>query len=123
MEVPDPGYDEAYERWWQREYGLRVSWVAEVDGQPVGMLNMCVFSRMPAPERLHSQWGYLANLFVLAEHRNEGIGAQLLAACLASAREQRFVRVVLSPSERSVPFYRRAGFKSAADNLMLLTLS
>jgi GNAT superfamily N-acetyltransferase len=121
--VPDPAYDEAYEAWWQREYGLRVSWVAEVSGHPVGMLNMCVFSRMPAPGRLDSRWGYLANLFVLADHRNAGIGAQLLADCLAFAREQRFVRVVLSPSERSVPFYRRAGFRPAADNLMLLTLT
>jgi GNAT superfamily N-acetyltransferase len=122
-EVPDPTYAEAYEAWWQHEYGLRVSWVAEIDGRPVGMLNMCVFSRMPAPGRLHSQWGYLANLFVLAEHRNAGIGAQLLADCLAFARDQRFVRVVLSPSERSVPFYRRAGFRPAADDLMLLTLT
>jgi GNAT superfamily N-acetyltransferase len=123
-EVPDPDYDEGYEAWWQREYGRRVSWVAELDGgQPVGMLNMCVFSRMPAPGRLHSQWGYLANLFVLAEHRNGGVGAALLAACLGYAREQGFVRVVLSPSERSVPFYRRAGFRPAADDLMLLTLT
>jgi GNAT superfamily N-acetyltransferase len=122
-EVPDPGYDEAYEAWWQREYDRRVSWVAELEGEPVGMLNMCVFTRMPAPGRLHSQWGYLANLFVLAGHRNGGIGAQLLADCLAFAREQKFVRVVLSPSERSVPFYLRAGFRAAADELMLITLS
>ena len=122
-EVPDPGYDEAYEAWWQREYDLRVSWMAEIDGRPVGMLNLCVFSRMPAPGRLHSQWGYLANLFVLAEHRDAGIGARLLSACLDHAREQRFVQVVLSPSQRSVPFYRRAGFRPAADDLMVLTLS
>lgn len=122
-EKPDPGFDEAYEAWWQREYDLRVSWVAELDGHPIGMLNMCVFSRMPAPGRLHSQWGYLANLFVLAEHRNAGVGGDLLAACLAYAREQRFVRVVLSPSERSVPFYRRAGFAPAGGDLMLVTLS
>jgi GNAT superfamily N-acetyltransferase len=122
-ELPDPDFDEAYEAWWQREYGLRVSWVAELDGQPIGMLNMCVFSRMPAPGRLHSQWGYLANLFVLSDHRNAGVGAALLGACLTHAREQRFVRVVLSPSERSVPFYRRAGFRPGADELMLVTLS
>jgi GNAT superfamily N-acetyltransferase len=121
-EVPDPAFDEAHETWWRGEYDRRVSWVADLDDQPVGMLNMCVFTRMPAPGRLHSQWGYLANLFVLAQHRNAGIGGQLLSACMEHGREQRFVRVVLSPSERSVPFYRRAGFRAAADDLMLITL-
>ncbi len=42
----------------------------------------------------------------------------LLATLLAYADERGFARVVLGPSERSVPFYGRAGF-GPADTLLL----
>jgi hypothetical protein len=41
-------------------------------------------------------------------------------AVLGHARQPDFARVVLSPSERSVPSYRRAGF-GPADTLLLWT--
>lgn len=70
--------------------------------------------RMPRPgERAPNQWGYLANCYVRAQHRNTGLGARLLATCTSYADEQGFVRVVLSPSVRSVPFYTRGGFEPA----------
>ena len=67
-----------------------------------------------------ARWGYLGNAFVLAAYRNQGIGGQLLDAVLGYASENGFARVVLSPSERSIPFYERAGF-GPADALMLWT--
>jgi len=48
--------------------------------------------------------------FVLEPFRNRGVGAALLDAVIAAADERRYARLVLSPSERAVPFYRRAGF-------------
>lgn len=79
-----------------------------------------VFDRMPRPGRRPGGWGYLGNAFVLATQRNQGIGRLLLDAALAFAADHRFARVVLSPSERSIPFYRRAGFRSA-DELLVWT--
>lgn len=118
----DPTGDEAYvaafEGWWRQERDQRVTWLAEAAGTPVGMLNMLVFTRMPAPGRLHSQWGYVANVFVLAEHRGTGLGRALLDAAVAHAEHHGFARLVLSPSPRSVPFYQRAGFH-AATSLMV----
>jgi len=73
---------------------------------------------MPRPGRPTSRWGYLANFFVLAGHRGAGIGARLLATCVEYADAEGFVRIVLSPSERSRTLYRRAGFASA-DDLMV----
>ena len=46
-------------------------------------------------------------------NRDGGLGTRMLAACTAYADERGFVRVVLSPSERSVPVYLRAGFEPA----------
>jgi GNAT superfamily N-acetyltransferase len=117
-EVVDPGYEPAFAQWFEREHDQRVTWLALADDEPVGMLNVLVFTRMPRPGRLVSQWAYLANFFVLARHRGQGIGARLLATCVEHADTHDFVRVVLSPSERSVPLYRRAGFV-AADDLMI----
>ena len=60
--------------------------------------------------RLDSRWGYVGNMFVDAAHRGGGIGAALLNAIIATAEERDYARLVLSPTERAVPFYRRAGF-------------
>jgi GNAT superfamily N-acetyltransferase len=116
----DPGFEERFEAWWARESSRRITWLAEVDRRPVGMMNLAVFERMPRPGRAPSRWGYLGNAFVLAAYRNQGIGGRLIGAVLGHARENHFVRVVLSPTERSIPFYQRAGF-GAADVLMLWT--
>ena len=116
--VEDGTFEGAFTDWFEREREHRVVWLAEAEGQPVGMLNMMVFTRMPRPGRARSEWGYVANVFVRAEHRDTGIGARLLGACTAYADEHRFVRLVLSPSERSVPLYVRFGFAPASSLLL-----
>jgi GNAT superfamily N-acetyltransferase len=114
----DPDFEQRFAAWYAQEASRRIIWLAEVDGYVVGMVNLAVFERMPRPGRPASCWGYLGNAFVLAEHRNQGIGQRLLDALLDHADRNGFARVVLSPSERSIPFYQRAGF-GAADVLMV----
>ena len=116
----DPSFEERFGAWYARESSRRIIWLAEVDGRPVGAMNLSVFERMPRPGMAPTRWGYLGNAFVLAAYRNQGVGGQLLDAVLGYASENGFVRVVLSPSERSIPFYERAGF-GPADALMLWT--
>lgn len=119
--VGDPDFERRFAQWWEREAGRRISWLAAPDGEPVGMLNMAVFERMPRPGRPVSRWGYIANVFVLAGHRNQGLGRLLLDAAITHARSEGYARVVLSPADRAIPFYRRAGFRSA-DELLVLPL-
>jgi GNAT superfamily N-acetyltransferase len=116
----DPSFEERFGAWYARESSRRIIWLAEVGGRPVGAMNLSVFERMPRPGHAPSRWGYLGNAFVLATYRDQGVGGQLLDAVLGYASENGFVRVVLSPSERSIPFYERAGF-GPADALMLWT--
>jgi GNAT superfamily N-acetyltransferase len=115
----DPGFEDELARWWDREAPQRLAWVASIDGVPVGMLNLLEFTRMPSPGAPAGRWGYLGNAFVLGEHRDRGIGRALLDAALGEARARGYVRIVLSPSPRSVPFYRRAGFRDATELLVL----
>jgi GNAT superfamily N-acetyltransferase len=108
------GDDPGFATWFEQERGRRVTWLAETDGRVVGMVNLAVFERMPQPGRLPSRWGYLANAFVLAGYRNQGIGGRLLNALLSYADEHDCARVVLNPSQRSIPLYQRVGFQPAS---------
>jgi GNAT superfamily N-acetyltransferase len=114
----DPGFEARFADWLARN--RRILWLAE-SPEPIGMLNLAVFERMPRPGREPSYWGYIANTYVLPAHRNSGVGRALLDAALAHARAHRFARIVLAPSERSRPFYARAGFRPA-ESLFLLEL-
>jgi GNAT superfamily N-acetyltransferase len=116
----DPSFEERFSAWYARESSRRIMWLAEVDGRMVGAVNLAVFERMPRPGRSPGRWGYLGNAFVLAAYRNQGTGRQLLDAALGYASENGFARVVLSPTERAIPFYERAGF-GPADALMVWT--
>jgi GNAT superfamily N-acetyltransferase len=115
--VDDAGFEDAFASWFQREQEQRVTWLVEVDGRTVGMLNMLVFTRMPkplSPEIPWSpRWGYVANVFVLVDLRGAGLGRLLVDAVTSYADEQGFARLVLARSERSVPLYTRAGFRPA----------
>jgi GNAT superfamily N-acetyltransferase len=116
--IDDPDFEPAFLAWAEVERGRRINWVAEVDGQTVGMLNLALFTRMPRPvpevgPAPLGQWGYIANNFVLADFRDRGIGSLMLDAAVAYADEHDFARLVLTPSEQSVPYYSRAGFVPA----------
>jgi GNAT superfamily N-acetyltransferase len=125
LDADDPGADAEFAgwmaAWWDGVGANRAVFLAERHDDPVGMINLAVFDRMPKPGRPTSRWGYLGNAYVLAELRGHGIGSRLLDAVLGHAREIGCVRVVLAPTERSVPFYRRAGF-GPATMLMALPL-
>jgi GNAT superfamily N-acetyltransferase len=117
-DIADPDYEENLTAWYAREWPRRIMWLAEDGSHPVGMMNLAVYERMPKPGRALSRWGYLGNVFVRVGYRNRGIGGQLVSAAFNYADENGFARVVLSPSERSIPLYVRAGF-GPADALMV----
>lgn len=119
--VADATFEARFAAWWEIEGERRLTWLAHDPGGPVGMVNLAVFERMPRPGRPPSYWGYLGNAYVLPDWRSQGIGTALVGALLRFAAAEGFVRVVLSPSERSVPFYRRAGF-GPAESLLLRAL-
>jgi GNAT superfamily N-acetyltransferase len=119
-DVADPDFEENLAAWFAREWSRRIMWLAEEGGRPVGMMNLAIYERMPRPGRALSRWGYLGNVFVVAASRNRGIGSQLVSAACNCADESGLARVVLSPTETSIPLYERAGF-GPARVLMLRT--
>lgn len=113
--IDDPGFEARFAEWISG--ADRPTWVAEAGGRPVGMVNLAIFDRMPAPGLAAARWGYLANAYVVPDYRNAGVGRLLVDELMIFARGEELVRVVLSPSAKSVPFYERAGF-GPADMLM-----
>jgi GNAT superfamily N-acetyltransferase len=96
--------------WLQEEGERRTTWLAERGGAAIGMASLFEYRRMPKPGVPASRWGYVSNMFVREEARDAGVGAALLDAVVTTAEARGYARLVLSPSERAVPFYERAGF-------------
>jgi GNAT superfamily N-acetyltransferase len=122
---PHPGFEQELRDWWARESAHRRAWVAVAGGasaEPaVGMANLMVFERMPRPGRDAGRWAYVANVWVDPAHRSRGVGRLLMATALDWCRAEGLARVVLNPSEVSVPLYASLGFRPA-DDLMRIDL-
>ncbi|MCU1600348.1 MAG: hypothetical protein JWO22_1057 [Frankiales bacterium] len=118
---PTTDFSTAFRHWFHEEQPTRAWWIAEHGGRTCGMVNVKLFERMPSPGKPARRWGYLANLFVEPEARGQGVGASLVQAAIDFAQHHDLVRLVLAPSELSVPLYRRLGFRSA-NELMVLPL-
>ena len=88
------------------------------------MTSLLEYRRMPRPGHPDSRWGYVGNLFVREDVRNRGIGSALLRTIITAADERDYARLVLSPSARALPFFRRAGFivpdDAAGDDRLLV---
>lgn len=116
----DPAAFEARFRGWiEGEGDSRRFWLAEDAGSPIGMIGLLTYRRMPKPSQPDTRWGYVGNMFVLEEHRNRGVGRALIDALKAYADAENFERLVLAPSERSIPFWKRAGFADAEGELLV----
>ncbi|MCZ2404734.1 GNAT family N-acetyltransferase [Paenarthrobacter sp. Z7-10] len=118
--VDDPDFEDRYRAW--QENNKRIMFVAELDGTPIGMLNLMVFERMPKPGKKSSCWVYLGNVFVSPDHRNRGVGGKLLEAATTYSQDISAARMVLSPSAQSQNFYRRHGFVPAEELLVKTSL-
>jgi GNAT superfamily N-acetyltransferase len=96
-----------------------VHWVAERDGELIGVMSVQVVHKLPSPEEFDGRIGYLANSYVLPEHRDQGVGTALLAAIKEWALDQGLELLVVWPSERAYPFYERAGYRRYPDPVVL----
>jgi GNAT superfamily N-acetyltransferase len=107
--------------WWERQDDSRVFWLAYEDDLAIGMANLAVFERMPLVGVPNGRWGYLGNVWVNPAQRRRGVATALMTAAIDWCRAGSFQRIVLNPSEMSVPLYLGLGFRPA-DELMRLDL-
>jgi GNAT superfamily N-acetyltransferase len=113
----DPGFERRMADWLALEGDRRTTWLATAHEVPVGMASAFEYRRMPRPGRLDSRWGYVSNMYVREEFRNRGIGSALLTTIITTAEERGYARLVLSPSQPALVFYRRRGFTIPDDSV------
>jgi GNAT superfamily N-acetyltransferase len=95
------------------------AWVAREDGGLVGAMWLQTVHRVPIPGTRAGPIGYLTNVYVAPEHRNRGLGADLLERVTTWCRDEGYSVVIVWPTERSFPFYRRGGFERPEEPLVL----
>lgn len=114
----EPAFDDAFVAWFEAHGRSFTIVVAELDGRLIGTVWLEVVARVPRPSEVDpAPIGYVTFTFVEPEHRNEGVGAAMLARLRDIAIEQRCETLIVWPSERSATLYRRAGFDDPAELL------
>lgn len=109
--IEDDAFEASFRAWWNAERLSRTFLLVEVDGVAVGMANVKHYDRMPVAGRAGAgRWGYVGNVFVLAEYRDAGVGTLLMEELIAWAASSGMEHLRLAPSVRSGPFYERLGF-------------
>lgn len=88
-------------------------WVAEDAGELVAHMALHVVRSVPRPSRRRDQWGYLTDCYTRPDYRNQEIGSRLIERVSAWAMSLDLEMLLVSPSERSRPFYARAEFRTA----------
>ena len=81
-----------------------------------------VIPKVPKPGGHAQSIAYLTNVYTLPEWRNQGVGTRLLQAIEQALAAQRCELLFAWPSERSVPWYARNGFR-AENEIMECPLS
>lgn len=90
-------------------------WVAEAGGRLIGCVWVEWVDKVPRPRPRPASIGYVTNVYVSPPWRNRGIGRRLLSAAIDDARRIGHGQLFLWPTERSRPFYARAGFAPSTD--------
>jgi GNAT superfamily N-acetyltransferase len=86
------------------------AWVARLGDRPVGAMWLHTVHRVPVPGKRAGPIGYLTNVYVVPQHRNSGLGAEMLDRITSWCGQEGFSEVIVWPTERSRSFYARGGF-------------
>lgn len=93
-------------------------WVAEAGGQIVSHAFVALIDKVPRPIRESARIAYLTNVYTRPDFRRQGIGGEIIRRAQAAAREGDVELIIVWPSDESVDFYERQGFKKPDEPLI-----
>ena len=93
--------DDIDARRWRHRFDSKEVWVADLDGAPVGFVDV-------------ARDGLIDMLYVHADHQGVGIASLLLRTVEASARARGLLRLFTEASITSRPFFEHRGFRVIA---------
>jgi len=94
-------------------------WIAEEDNKIVSNIYINRIRKVPKPQKLFAEIGYVTNVHTKAEFRNKGIGTELLKNVKQWAITNKIELLFVWPSQRSITFYERQGFCSSNEIMEL----
>ena len=92
-------------------------WVAERQDEIVCHIFVQRVRKVPKPERIGDEYGYVTNVYTKPTYRRQQIGSELMKRVEAWARGEDLDTLIVWPSEEGVSFYEQAGF--TAQNAIL----
>lgn len=99
---------------WMRSQGQALMCrVAEIDGELVGMAWLVLFERVPDIHDRTRLTGDIQSVYVLPQHRQRGIGGELVRSLTDAADERGVPRVTVSANAAAASIYSAEGFLTA----------
>jgi GNAT superfamily N-acetyltransferase len=98
--------DDIDARRWRHRFDNKEVWVADLDGAPVGFVDV-------------ARDGLIDMLYVHADHQGVGIASRLLRTVEASARTHGLLRLFTEASITARPFFEHRGFRVIAPQRMV----
>ena len=116
--APAPGFPDQFREWYSAYSERFTVVVADLHGQLLGTVWLERVERIPRPAGVPAApFGYVTFTFVTREHRNAGIGQQMLELLRSEALKMGCETLIVWPSERSTTLYERGGFSRPGDLL------
>jgi GNAT superfamily N-acetyltransferase len=112
-EVPKADFVAQFVDWAVAHSPTHRCFVADRNGDLVGMAWLAGTDRVPSPRALVRSSADLQSVYVLPEHRNAGVGTRLIEAATEFAAQLGSERVTVHSSDDAIAAYTRAGFSSS----------
>lgn len=85
-------------------------WIAEENSEIISNIYVNRIRKVPKPQKLFAEIGYVTNVHTKTKFRNKGIGTELLKKVKQWAINNKIELLFVWPSQRAVTFYERQGF-------------
>ncbi|KMK76786.1 GNAT family N-acetyltransferase [Alkalihalobacillus pseudalcaliphilus] len=86
-------------------------WVAEKEGTVLSHIYLELIQKVPRPGRITNPFVFMTNVYTVPAFRNKGVGSQLLHAVNTWMKENNYEFSIVWPSDDSIEFYKRNGYK------------
>ena len=112
-------FDARFREWCAAHRESHMGFLATIGEVGVGCAWLVIGDRVPGPAKFVRRGGMIQSVYVSPAHRNRRVGSDLVGVLTGEARATGLDYLMVHPSERSFPFYRRLGFEAAEKALEL----